>query len=63
MKLITWIEINGIKPSALAKKLKISQVHVHKYLYEEVIPRPAIMKRIYELTCGAVTPNSFYSFV
>ena len=60
MKLRKWKEEQKMKDSELARILGISQAHLHKYLYENAIPRRKLMLRIYILTLGAVTANDFY---
>lgn len=60
MKLSTWMNLNDLKPNAVAKLFKVPHANVYKYLYEKAIPRRSIMKRIYEITLGLVTANDFY---
>ena len=60
MKLALWLQINKVIPTEFANKIGVSPSLVHKYLYEDAIPRPKLMQIIYERTCGAVTANDFY---
>lgn len=60
MKLESWMILKELKASELARLLRISQAHIHKYLYEKSIPKPEVMKRIFVITLGSVTANDFY---
>lgn len=60
MKLAIWLQKNDLIPTEFANKIGVSPSMIHKYLYEDVIPRPKLMKAIHEKTCGAVTANDFY---
>ena len=60
MKLAVWLQRNDLIPTEFANKIGVSPSLVHKYLYEDSIPRPKLMQAIYEKTHGAVTANDFY---
>lgn len=60
MQLITWLEIQQMSIQEFAKKIGKHPSLVHKYLYEDVIPKISAMQAIYLVTCGAVTANDFY---
>ncbi|WP_425362880.1 hypothetical protein [Candidatus Tisiphia endosymbiont of Hybos culiciformis] len=60
MKLSIWMEVNNLKTCKVARLFKVSSSHIYKYIYENTIPRPKVMKRIFFATYGAVTPNDFY---
>jgi len=60
MKLAVWLQRNDLIPTEFANKIGVSPSLVHKYLYEDAIPRPRLMQVIYERTHGAVTANDFY---
>jgi hypothetical protein len=59
MKLGEWLREMKITCSEFARQINVSQVHIHKYLYEGAIPKNNIMKRIYVATLGSVTANDF----
>ncbi|MFH5923817.1 hypothetical protein [Roseomonas xinghualingensis] len=45
----------------LARELGLHDARtVHRYLNHSRIPRPAVMRRIVELSGGKVTPSDFY---
>jgi hypothetical protein len=54
------MKINNVKSKEAAKLFKVTHAHIYKYLYNNVIPKPDIMLRIFIVTKGAVTPNDFY---
>ena len=60
MRLETWLKIKKIKVSAFAKQIGKNRSLVHKYLYEDVIPKRDVMLKIYFITLGAVTADDFY---
>lgn len=39
MKLAIWLQKNDLMPTEFANKIGVSPSMVHKYLYEDVIPR------------------------
>lgn len=53
MNLSNWIKEVG--QSNTAKKLGISTATVNHWLKYKALPRPLLMIKIHELSCGAVT--------
>ncbi|WP_341750218.1 hypothetical protein [Candidatus Tisiphia endosymbiont of Sialis lutaria] len=60
MRLEIWMQWNKRSSGEVAKLFNVSQAHIHKYLYEDTIPKRKIMMNIFKITQGAVTPNDFY---
>ena len=60
MTLVEWVRITNITVLVFAKKIGVSRSQVHKYMYENAIPRYKIMLKIFLVTKQAVTPNDFY---
>ena len=61
MKLSEWLHKNNTSAADFAESIDLSVQAAYKYIGGERIPRPEIMKRISEVTLGAVTPNDFYN--
>lgn len=55
-----WLKLQQMDINLFAEKIGESRNLVHKYLYEDVIPRHKVMIKIYRITLGAVTANDFY---
>ena len=60
MRLEIWMQLENVTASELATKLNVPQSYVHRYVYENAIPRRQVMKRLYMLTLGAVRADDFY---
>ena len=60
MQLATWLKLKNLSISEFAKQIGRHHSLVHKYIYEDVIPKPNIMKALFLTTYGAVTANDFY---
>lgn len=61
MKLGDWRREKGLSLGALARQAGARDATVvRRWETGGAIPRPATMKRLYELTGGLVDPNSFY---
>ncbi len=60
MKLKDWLKVKGITGKEFAKKLSVDEQTVSRYCVGKRIPDPDIMRRIAELTAGAVMANDFY---
>jgi ribosome-binding protein aMBF1 (putative translation factor) len=60
MTLGEWIKREGISPTDLAKRMNKPQPTIARYINGQRIPEQPIMKEIFEITSGAVTPNDFY---
>lgn len=61
MKLEKWLELHEMKIHVFAKKIGKSRSLVHKYIYENVIPRHEIIVKIYRETHSAVSANDFHN--
>ena len=60
MKLSAYMKINSLRPKALARELgNASASGVIKWMRDERVPRPDQLRRIFEVTGGAVEPNDF----
>ncbi|WP_425360525.1 MULTISPECIES: hypothetical protein [unclassified Candidatus Tisiphia] len=60
MKLSIWMKVNNLQTGKVDKLFQVSSANIYKYLYEDSIPRPKVMERIFLATHGVVTPNDFY---
>ena len=60
MKLHRYIQLTGSDDEAFAASVGMSVSGLRKLKSGERIPRPNTMRRIYEVTGGAVTANDFY---
>ena len=66
MKFADYIRQNGISPTRAAEELSsqeqsVSESAVSKWIYQERVPRPEMVKRIYAWSDGAVGPQDWYS--
>jgi hypothetical protein len=60
MQLAEYIKASGLEDESFAALVGSCSPHaVKKWRYQERIPRPDQMRRIAEVTAGAVTPNDF----
>ncbi|WP_406853517.1 helix-turn-helix domain-containing protein [Alsobacter sp. KACC 23698] len=59
MKLADYLAKHGLSHSDFAAKISVSQASVTRYVQGQRTPRPAHMRRIREVTRGAVTANDF----
>lgn len=60
MKLATYMADKGIPARQMADLIgDVSESGVRKWMYGERVPRPDQMRRIAEVTDGAVQPNDF----
>ncbi len=60
MILSDWLKQEGISPTDFARRLNKPQATVARYVTGKRIPEPPIMRDIFDLTGGQVTPNDFY---
>jgi hypothetical protein len=60
MKLNEWLTLSGMPAGAFAAKVKVSATSLGRYRRGERVPKTQVMRRIIELTGGAVTPDDFY---
>lgn len=61
MKLETYIENNRMTDAAFAELVGTTQVTISRYRRNKRFPSPAMIKRIHEVTNGAVTLADWYS--
>lgn len=61
MKLIEWRKLQRLTQVELANELEVSQTNIATWENERSVPSPKLMRRIIELTKGAVMPNDFYN--
>jgi transcriptional regulator with XRE-family HTH domain len=60
MKLRTYREENGLTLAQMAEKVGVSEVSMSRYERGDRMPRPEVMRKIGEVTGGAVRPNDFF---
>lgn len=60
MKLIDFLKSSGMRQIQFAEQIGENLSCVNKYCLGTRIPRPETMRKIYNATRGAVTPNDFY---
>lgn len=61
MKLNSFLAQNAVSQKDFAKSIDEKVARVNWYCLEKRIPRPDVMRKIYEATDGQVTPNDFYN--
>lgn len=63
MKLAEWRRKEHMTQAALAAELCCSQSYISQIerAVDALVPGPALMVLIYQITGGAVQPNDFYS--
>ena len=61
MKLTNYLSLNDIKQNEFAENIGEKPARINKYCLGVRIPRPDVMKSIFEATDGQVTPNDFYN--
>lgn len=63
MKLAEWRRKEGMTQAAMAVELGCSQSYISQIerAVDAVVPGPAVMIAIYNLTGGRVQPNDFYA--
>lgn len=61
MKLSQYLDINEITLSAFADAVGVANPSVvQKWAKQTRVPKPALMRRIFLVTGGAVQPNDFF---
>lgn len=63
MKLTTYLEEQGLSATAFAERLGVSPSTVTRAAKGEILPSRDMLRRIYDETAGAVTPNDFVGIV
>lgn len=60
MKLDDFLAQFAVKQNKFAEKIGVSPQNLSKYCLGVAIPRPQVMRKIFEATGGLVDANSFY---
>ena len=62
VRLVDWRKFKGWTQAMLAAELGVSQPAISQFerAVNPIIPGPAVMVQIFQLTRGAVQPNDFY---
>lgn len=60
MKLQNYLALNAVKQKDFAARIGENQTCVNRYCLGQRIPRPDVMRKIFDATNGAVTPNDFF---
>jgi transcriptional regulator with XRE-family HTH domain len=62
MRLVAWRKQKGWTQTQLAKELGVTQPYVSlmERAVAPAVPNASVMKQIFELSEGQVTPNDFY---
>lgn len=60
MKLEDFLAQFAVKQNKFAEKIGVSPKNLSKYCLGVAIPRPQVMRKIFEATGGLVDANSFY---
>lgn len=60
MNIDEYIKLKNINGEIFADLVGVSAGNVSKYRARKVRPGDEVMRRIYEITGGLVTPNDFY---
>lgn len=60
MKLIEFLALKAVKQNEFAAHIGEKTSRVNKYCLGQRIPRPDVMRKIFDATNGAVTPNDFF---
>jgi transcriptional regulator with XRE-family HTH domain len=59
MTLTAYLKATNQTAAAFARKVGISRMQVHRYVYGQM-PGPDVMTKIRKATRGKVQPNDFY---
>jgi transcriptional regulator with XRE-family HTH domain len=55
-----WVAAQNITIQKFASIIRVSRSQAHKYIHENVIPKPGTMLKIFDVTNGGITPNDFF---
>ncbi len=61
MKLRDYLIENFMTEAEFAEKIGTTQPVINRYIHEKIIPRPRLMKKIFETTSGKVSYRDFPS--
>jgi len=61
MQLHAYLKLKGMSEKQFAEAVGGSEAGVKKWVRRERIPRPDAMRKITEVTDGAVTPGDFFT--
>jgi transcriptional regulator with XRE-family HTH domain len=59
MDLKAYLDARGLSDTQFAVEIGVSLEAVRRYRQGARFPKPSVMRRIMEVTKGAVTPNDF----
>lgn len=59
-KLKNWRRQHDLSQAAAAARVGVARRTWHKWEHGAMVPGPARMAALLELTCGALEPNDFY---
>jgi len=59
MKLQEYLTAMDLNAVAFAEKLGVSNVAVYRWINQERVPEPKMMRRIHRATLGMVQPNDW----
>lgn len=60
MKLSEWLDVAHLDVCAFSEKIGVWPGTVHRYLRDERVPTPRVMRRIIAFTNAVVGPQDFY---
>lgn len=60
MKLKRYLALNAVKQKDFAARIGEKPARICLYCLGQRIPRPDVMRKIFDATNGAVTPNDFF---
>lgn len=60
MKLNEFLALNAVKQKDFAARIDERATAINKYCLGQRIPRIDVMRKIFDATNGAVTPNDFF---
>lgn len=55
-----FLALNAVKQKDFAARIDERATAINKYCLGQRIPRPDVMRKIFDATNGAVTPNDFF---
>lgn len=60
MTLNEWLRSTGTSSADFAAAIGVSRQALHRYRFNERVPKPPVISKIQEVTAGAVTASDFY---
>lgn len=62
MTLLEWMKVSELEIGRVASRLNCTAEAVRRYIKGDRIPSRDVMRDIFEISGGKVTPNDFYLF-